>query len=176
MTTEKTPVTLSEGAESLLCALEQTGKPQSFVLTTLNGRTVWIRQLSPRETREWWIWKNKATENKIAENANELVFMELLARTSVTESDELLFRNSNEVKAFIEKLRDKRGAGKMLAEYYDEACRQNWLFEWKAEGERERSAFFSRQPVKPANNGEPSSARLTEPSTASPPVAAKPTS
>jgi hypothetical protein len=146
--------------EQIEAALADAAKPRPFELTTLDGLKVFIHQMTPRQVREWWVFEYGQPPQR---PLYDQLVVELFIRCCVDEQDQRLF----ETAADATKLRELPGAGKALEEFYQEARRQNWLFQLTADAVQERQRFFADRA--------PSGANSKGSSTGSPPPAANPT-
>ena len=123
---------------SFLADIAETLKPQPFTLTTMGGRVVWIRQMTARQVAQWWVWVyEKSGQRK--QYDEQLV--ELFKRLACDEKCQDLLTSEEAAK-----LREQPGAGAVLAEFWTEAKRRNFLYQTADEEEAERDRFFIRNP------------------------------
>jgi len=124
--------------EQIDAALKQAGDPVPFVLTALDGAVVFIKRFTARNVREWWIFEYG--DKPEARPLYDQLQVELFVRCCVNENGEPVYTHAEAAQ-----LREQPGGGAALEEFYNEARRVNWLFQTKAEAERERERFFAER-------------------------------
>jgi hypothetical protein len=114
-------------------------KPTPFPMATLGGKELFIRPMTARQVAQWWAWvyERPATRKQYDEQLVELF------RRLACDADGAPIVASD---ADAAKLRETPGAGAILAEFWTEAKRRNFLYQTAEEEAVERDRFFtSRQ-------------------------------
>jgi hypothetical protein len=114
------------------------GKAQPFTLTSVGGRVIYIQPMTARQVAQWWVW---VYERPQARKMYDEQLVELFKRLAVDEAGKPLVEND----ADAAKLRETPGAGAMLAEFWTEAKRRNFLYQTADEEAAERDRFFTSQ-------------------------------
>ena len=114
------------------------GKARPFTLTSVGGRVIYIQPMTARQVAQWWVW---VYERPQARKMYDEQLVELFKRLAVDEAGKPLVEND----ADAAKLRETPGAGAMLAEFWTEAKRRNFLYQTADEEAAERDRFFTSQ-------------------------------
>ena len=115
-------------------------KPLPFKMATLGGAEVHIRPMTARQVAQWWTW---VYENPKARRQYDEQLVELFRRLACEADGSPLV--ASDVDAA--KLREQPGAGAVLAEFWTEAKRRNFLYQTAAEEDAERDRFFTASPT-----------------------------
>lgn len=163
--------------EKIDAAFEAAGKPKPFTITSLGGLEVFIASLGPRQVREWWVWKAGGTDGKTKPIWDQIL-AEAFARFCVDADGKRVYADAEDAA----RLREQKGGGAALEEFYAEAVRVNWLFESEADAVKERKRLIAElEEAKKKRAAElppkkKPSRESTSSSTSSPPPGEKPMS
>ena len=128
-------MTAANSIKNRLAAAPKAALP-SFVLTTLDGETVYVRILSVLQIQQWYVWEHNDGKGQQWKNKTSKMWL-----TCACESDGTAISENGED---VQKLEDKFG-GAFLVEFYRAAKRVNGLHANNSEEDDERQRFFTQR-------------------------------
>jgi hypothetical protein len=113
-------------------------KPVPFVSSALGGVTVFIRRMSSVQVSAWWAHYYGFGESRPSLHCENTAN---LAKELCVEQDGKLVFDDKSAKELAEDV----ALGAFLEEFYNAACRVNFLFGNQGDIDKERIAFLGRQ-------------------------------